>query len=162
MKHAAIITLALCFIATAALAAGKPKAPQKASDKDKASLVVADFLKAMDAKSYDKAFTFIDFDTLIKDQLKVDTATLPPGERDKKVKVYQSVIKSMFEGEKKQVKFKNFSIGAFNKAGNTATLELVNSPPKGSTEKPIVKTFKMILNNNKWLIYGIAQKPAKK
>ena len=55
MKRAAILTIALCLIATAALAGGKPPAA-KSADQKKSEKVVSDFLTSMDQKKYDAAF----------------------------------------------------------------------------------------------------------
>jgi len=160
MKKTAAFILGLCLIAAAAFAA-QPKTDKTADEKSAAGKIVADFLKSMDEKKYDAAFAQLDFEMLIKDQSKTDISKLKPKDRERQIKTYQEMIKGIFENEKKQTKFRNFSQGAFKKTGDTATLDIVNTPPKGTPGKPTVKTFKLILKNKTWKIFGFAQQPAK-
>jgi len=158
MRKTALFIIGLCILASAALAAPAAKAPD---EKKAAGKVVADFLKAMDEKKYDAAFALIDFEALIKDQSKTDISKMKPKDKDMQIKTYQNMIKSIFEGEKKQTKFRNFSEGAFKKTGGVATLEIINTPPKGAPGKPVIKIFKLTNKGGSWKVYGFSQPPAK-
>lgn len=158
MKHALIAAMILCFAAGAAFAAKAPS--KKLSQKDKASLVVDAFLRLMDAGKDEEAFAHMDFDALLIDN-KQDPARMTPKLKASRVKAYKNLSRNMFDTEKKKIKYRNFSIGAFKQTGGAATLELINTPPKGTAGKTYIKTFKMLQTNGAWKIYGILQQAEK-
>jgi hypothetical protein len=152
MKRTAVIVMMIVFGVTVSFAASPAK--KQLSDKEKAQAVVQTFLEKMDAGKYEEAYSALDFDALLLDQTKKDPSKLPPQQKETQIKAYKNLAKNMFLSEKKQTKFRNFSFGAFNKTGDKATLELINTPPKGAPGAPIVKIFKLISVKGEWRIYG--------
>lgn len=161
MKRIILTTLLVCITACAAFAAPKAPAKKQLSDKDKAAAVVQAFLEKMDAAKYEEAYALMDFDALLLDQTKKDPSKLPQDQKDMQIKSYKTLAKNMFLSEKKQTKFRNFSIGEFKKTGDKATLELINTPPKGTPGAPTVKLFKLITAKGEWKIYGNVPQTAK-
>jgi len=153
-KYISIILAGLILLSFQSLSISKT---EKVSDKENAQKVVQAFLGKMDTGKYEEAFALMDFDALILDQTKKDPSKLTAQQKDTQVKAYKNLAKNMFLSEKKQTKFRNFSFGEFKKDGNKATLELINTPPKGTAGAKTVKTFKLINTKGEWKIYGNMQ-----
>jgi hypothetical protein len=153
MKRILMAMMIVCFAACAAVAAPKATAA-KLSDKDIAGGVVKAFLEKMDTGKYEEAYAYMDFDALLLDQTKKDPSKLDPKQKDMQIKSYKNLAKNMFVSEKKQTKFRNFTLGEFKKTGDKATLQLINTPPKGTNGAPVVKIFKLVSIKGEWKIYG--------
>jgi len=149
----AILFCMICCVAVVSAQAQKP-AGEQLSEKGKAAATVKAFLENMDTGKYEAAFAYMDFDALILDQTKKDPSKLTAEQKASQIKAYKNLAKNMFLSEKKQTKFRNFSIGTFVRTGDKATLSIINTPPKGTPGSPVEKIFKLVQVKGEWKIYG--------
>jgi uncharacterized protein YlxW (UPF0749 family) len=112
--------------------------------------VVGVFLKNMDEEKYEEAYKFLDFEKHLKQEWEDEYEELSEKEKEKEIKNYKQLIKSLFLSRKTMAKDKNVQIKLTKLQKDLAEVEVISNLKTGGKTKDIFKLHKL---GKEWKIY---------